>query len=345
MYFKSEGPPKMLLKYLKFVPAVCFMLPLAAFAADAERSILDDNDAIITFAYENDIFAGDDSNYTNGVRASYFSPEGPIPQFLQTSSRLVPFFPQHGHSRWGFAIGQSMYTPDNITLKNPPKDDQPYAGWLYGTAALITDADDVLDTFQITVGMVGPASGAEHTQKTIHKWIDSPRPQGWDYQLDNEPGLILTYQRKWRNLYQLTPFGLGFDLSPSIGGNLGNVFTDASVGVEARIGYDLPSDYGPPLVHPNLSGSDFFQPSGNFGWYLFAGLEGRAVGRNIFLDGNTFHDSRHVDKEPFVGGAQAGIAFTFPRARVAYTQVVRTDEFDTQRTTTQYGAVTVSIRF
>lgn len=26
--------------------------------------------------------------------------------------------------------------------------------------------------------------------------------------------------------------------------------------------------------------------------------EGRAVARNIFLDGNTFQDSRSVDKEP-----------------------------------------------
>ncbi len=333
-----------------FTAFLCLIFPTVAIADfdlnDSYRSMLDDDDAIVTFGYENDIFAGDDSNYTNGVRASYFSPEDDIPQILKSASHIVPFFPREGHSRWGLAIGQTMYTPDDITLENPPMDDQPYAGWLYGTASLITDADDVLDTFQVTFGMVGPASGAEKTQKFVHKNItDSPDPRGWDYQLNNEPGLILTYQRKWRNLYQLSPFGMGVDFSPSIGANVGNIFTDASLRFEGRIGYDLPSDYGPPLIQPNLSGSDFFMPSGKFGWYLFAGLEGRAVGRNIFLDGNTFSNSRSVDKEPLVGGAQAGIALTFPVARVAYTQVIRTDEFETQRKTTQFGAVTVSVRF
>ena len=331
--------------FLSFMVFLC--VAASAHAQEAPtRSLLDDDDAVITFAYENDIFVGDDSNYTNGVRASYFSPEGSIPQFLQTSSRIVPFFPREGHSRWGFAVGQSMYTPDDISLENPPLDDQPYAGWLYGSAALITDSDDVMDTFQITLGMVGPASGAERTQKFIHENVtNSPEPMGWDYQLDNEPGLILTYQRKWRNMYQMSPFGLGFDVSPSAGVNLGNIYTDASIGVVARVGYDLPSDYGPPLIRPNLSGSDFFTPSGGFGWYLFVGLDGTAVGRNIFLDGNTFHDSRHVEKEPFIGGAQAGIAFTLPKARIAYTHVLRTDEFETQRKASQYGAVTVSVRF
>ena len=338
-----------ILKLTIFIAFLCAFPAHFAFAQKVDipsRSLLDDDDAVITFAYENDIFAGDDSNYTNGVRASYFSPEGDIPQFLQTASQIVPFFPREGHSRWGFAVGQSMFTPDDITLANPPTDDQPYAGWLYGSAALITDSDDIMDTFQITLGMVGPASGAERNQKFIHENItDSPEPMGWDYQLDNEPGLILTYQRKWRNMYQMSPFGLGFDLSPSAGVNVGNIYTDASIGVVARFGYDLPSDYGPPLIRPNLSGSDFFMPSGGFGWYVFGGLDGTAVGRNIFLDGNTFHDSRHVDKEPFVGGAQLGIAFTFPKARVAYTHVFRTDEFETQRKASQYGAVTVSVRF
>lgn len=304
-----------------------------------------DKDAIVTLSYENDIFAGGDNNYTNGVRISYFSPEDDVPKLLSNAAGLVPFYPDQGRSRWGFAIGQSMYSPDNITLVNPPVDDQPYAGWLYGTATLITDTGKTLDTFQVTAGVVGPASGAEGVQRFIHKMIDSPKPRGWNYQLKNEPGLVLGYQRKWRNLYQLSPTGLGFDLSPSVGANLGNVFTNAGVGMLARIGYDLPSDYGPPLIQPSLGGSDFFMPVEKFGWYVFGGLEGNAVARNIFLDGNTFTDSRSVDKKPLVGGAQLGIAFTFPTARVAYTHVFRTDEFDTQRKPNQYGALTVSFRF
>lgn len=304
-----------------------------------------DTDAIVTVAYENDIFANEDNNYTNGVRASYISPENDTPNWLESAAQILPFYPDEGHSRWSLAIGQSIYTPNDITLTNPPLDDQPYAGWLYGTAGIVTDRNDVLDTFQITVGMVGPASGAQPVQEAIHHLVDSPQPEGWKYQLHNEPGVILTYQRKWRNLYEFSPFGLGVDLSPSIGGNVGNIFTDASVGAVARFGYDLPSDYGPPLIRRNLSGSDFFVPTERLGWYIFGGVEGRAVARNIFLDGNTFSDSRSVDKKYGVGSAQAGLALTYGSYRVAYTHVIESKEFDTQKSNNQYGALTFSTRF
>lgn len=304
-----------------------------------------DKDAIISLSYENDIFGGEDNNYTNGVRVSYISPEKPVPAILRRSADLIPFYPNEARMRWGLSFGQNMYTPDDITLVNPPTDDQPYAGWLYGSATVIADTEATLDTFQVTLGVVGPAAAAENTQKFIHKLVDSPRPQGWDYQLENEPGVVLTYERKWRNMFNVSPGGLDFDLAPGAGVNLGNVYTDAGINLIARVGHDLPSDYGPPLIRPSLGGSDFFVPGQDFGWYFFGGVEGRAVARNIFLDGNTFTDSRSVDKENFVGGAQVGAAVTFSDVRLAYTHVFKTKEFETQREANQYGAVSVSFRF
>lgn len=339
--------PVLVLACLLAEPALAQQAPLNTTleTIDAPKRIWPDEDGIITIAYENDLFAGNDNNYSNGVRASYISPESKPWEALSRLANAVPFFPDNTHTRWSFALGQNIYTPNNINLPNPPLDDQPYAGWLYGSAGIIADTEKTLDTFQITAGMVGPASGAQQTQKFIHKIIDSPKPQGWEYQLHNEPGLVLTYQRKWRNLYASTPLGFGFDLSPSVGANLGNIYTDAGVGFVARFGQDLPSDYGPPLIRPSLAGSDFFIPSRRFGWYFFGGVDGNVIGRNIFLDGNTFRDSRSVDKNILVGGAQAGLALTFGGMRLAYTQVFRTDEFKTQRSANQYGALTASFRF
>lgn len=112
-----------------------------------------------------------------------------------------------------------------------------------------------------------------------------------------------------------------------------------------RFGENLPNDYGPPRIQPSLPGSAFYDPSDGFGWYIFAGIEGRAVAHNIFLDGNTFQDSRSVDKKPFVGDLQAGIAVTLWRTRVSYTHVLRTREFDGQDTTDSFGAFSASFRF
>src|SRR5256885_15874840 len=71
-----------------------------------------------------------------------------------------------------------------------------------------------------------------------------------------------------------------------------------------RIGFDLPDDYGPPRIEPGLPGTNFFEPTAAFGWYLFAGVDGRAIARNIFLDGNTWQTSRGVEKIPLVGDLQ-----------------------------------------
>jgi hypothetical protein len=112
-----------------------------------------------------------------------------------------------------------------------------------------------------------------------------------------------------------------------------------------RIGYDLPADYGPPRVRPSLPGSDFFIPQKKLGWYLFAGVEGRAVVRNIFLDGNTFVDSHSVDKKPFIGNLQTGLALIYGDVRLSYTHVFNTREFEGQQEAGEFGAVSLSYRF
>ncbi len=322
-----------------------FLLSGTAMAADDMTRHEPDTNSGITFALENDLFNGRDDGYTNGVRAAYMSPEDEMPYWLSSTVNNIPFFARDGHKRWHLEVGQSMFAPEDLTISTLQANDRPYAGWLYGSVGVISDTGSRLDNLQLTLGMVGPASGAAEAQRVVHKIVGAPIPQGWGHQLNNEPGVMLTYERKWRNMYELTPFGMGVDITPSMGGSVGNVYTHASVGAIARIGYDLPSDYGPPVIRPNLPGSDFFKPSGNVSWYFFAGVEGRAVGHNIFLDGNSFTESHSVDKNLFVGGAQAGVAITYKSTRLAYTQIFRTREFEGQPRNDQFGALTLSVRY
>jgi len=115
----------------------------------------------------------------------------------------------------------------------------------------------------------------------------------------------------------------------------------------ARIGFNLPDDFGPVRVEPSLPGSYYFEPrkEGAVGAYVFVGVDGRAVARNIFLDGNTFESSRHVDKNNFVGDLQYGAAIAWDRFRLTYTHVFRTREFTTQRGADQFGAISLSVRY
>jgi lipid A 3-O-deacylase len=66
-----------------------------------------------------------------------------------------------------------------------------------------------------------------------------------------------------------------------------------------------------------LSGTDYFDAvalDGEVGLYFFAGAQGRAVGRNIFLDGNTFRHSLSVPKKNFVADLQAGFSLVWSTA-------------------------------
>lgn len=317
---------------------------LFALPALAEELRPEDDKGIFNVVLENDIFAGRDRDYTNGIRFSWLSSEERTPLWLQSVAHILPLA-NDGNKRISIAVGQSMFAPSDITLPNLVVGDHPYAGWLYSSVGIVSDTGKTLDNVMLTLGVVGPLSHAEQTQKFVHHITDSPQPKGWDHQLENEVGAILTYERKWRSLVELSPFGVGMDMTPHAGVNLGNINTDASVGATFRVGYDLPADYGPPRIRPSLPGSDFFIPTQELGGYLFTTIGERAVARNIFLDGNTFENSPRVNKKNFVSTLQVGAAMTYGDTRLSYTQVFMTKEYTTQEKGSQFCVVTLSCRF
>ncbi len=308
------------------------------------KKIAEDDKGIFNFILENDLFTGTDLGYTNGVRISYISPETNMPDFIKKASSYLPL-QNEGKKRISIAAGQSMYTPSDITKSEFTQNDFLYAGWLYGSLGIVSDTGQVFDNIVLTLGMVGPSSKAQQSQEYIHHVIGSPQPQGWDHQLKDELGINFAYERKWRKLFEAEAFGTGVDVMPHIGANLGNISTNASVGATFRLGYDLPSDYGPPRIRPSLPGSDFFIPSKKISGYLFSVVEMRAVGRNIFLDGNTFQNSPHLNKRNMIGSLQIGSSLTYKDSRLSYTHAYITKEFKGQKNGSQFGAITFSYRF
>ena len=135
------------------------------------------------------------------------------------------------------------------------------------------------------------------------------------------------------------------DVTPRDGIALGNVFTYAGAGAALRIGQNLDLDFGPPFIRPSLPGGTLVKRRDEWGWYLFAGVEGRAVARNIFLDGNTFADSPSVDKRPFIGDLQFGATGMMGPFRLSFTQIMRTEEFYGQQGGDHFGSVSLTYLF
>jgi hypothetical protein len=293
-----------------------------------------------------------DRNFTNGIRLNWISEPRSTPEWGRRLAALVPMFPDGGTPRVGYAFGQNMYTPENIRTRELIANDRPYSGWTYVAGAITSSREDGdsarLDTLEVNLGVIGPQSYAAETQREYHRLIGAPLPQGWNNQLRNEPGIVLFYERKWRNVArsQILP-GVEGDFSPHVGASLGNVFTYAGTGLTLRIGHNLGFDYGPPRIRPGLAGSMHFDApdSDPFAFYAFVGTEGRAVARDITLDGNTFARSHSVDRRPLVGDVQTGVALVYMPVRFTFTYVLRTREFETQRTPDRFGAFSLSVKF
>jgi len=336
-----------------------FGLALAALtAAFPGLAAADDRPAeekgVLSFVGENDsLSSGADRNYTSGVKLAYVSPSAGVPEWLHGAGGFTRALSGAEPSFWGMAIGQSIFTPENIAANPAPPTEHPYAGWLYVQLMVAAEEDTpagiapgYLDTYELEFGVVGPMAGGEEAQRGIHQILDAPDPQGWDSQLENEFAFAVSFERRWRALRiysDLVPGGIEADLTPNAGVTLGTLRTEARAGLTARIGYNIDSDYGPPRVRPSLSGVEHF--GGGFSWSIFAGIQGRAVARNLFLDGNTFVDSPSVERNPLVGEAQLGASVSAGDWRLAYTYVMRTEEFETQTAKQDFGALALSWRF
>lgn len=310
-----------------------------------------------TFYFENDLFNGTDSNYTNGVKYSVISPdlspnapEGRLPRKVLEYIHRIPFIkespPELTH-KVEFSFGQNMYTPTDTSRSDLIKDDRPYAGWLYISTSYHRKYDaegsvGFMDTVEVQLGVIGPASLAEDSQRIVHKWREIPVPRGWDHQLKNEPGVAAIFERKWL-FHTAEPKTLGMDAITHAGGALGNVYTYINAGLEIRMGWNLPEDFGVSLIRP--AGSTRLSIGKDFALFGFGAVNGRLVVRDIFLDGNTFRDSHRVDKEPFVADLAAGLAVQFRNLMLTYTEVLRTKEFRGEGTDHSFGAIAVSFSY
>jgi lipid A 3-O-deacylase len=305
--------------------------------------------SIVTLVIENDsIGGGTDNNYTSGVALHFIDREAKFPNIAHKIDQLIPSFSINQTSNIYYTVGQNIYTPKNTASSTVSPLDRPWAGLLYGSLGMVTLTDNHSDEVEATLGVVGPASLAEHTQKFVHKYItDSDEPKGWDHQLKNEPVFSLAWQRSWPRFVTGNIDHLYWSVKPHAGMTIGNLRSYVATGASISI---RPSDDkwqdNPIRIRPTMPGTGLFETYNNdLNWNLFGGVEARAVANDIFLDGNTFATSDSVDKKPIVADASVGISFTVFETRLSYTTVYRTKEFDTQEDPEIFGAISLGAKF
>jgi lipid A 3-O-deacylase len=320
-------------------PLIALTLATACGAAHAsEETSQGEAGTYVSVTVDNDFFAGYDQHYTNGIQVAFSADRMALPKAL----RLLPPLSWSADPHITFAFGQRIYTPIDTDRVQPDPRDRPYGGWAYALADVRVRTGNVVDSVQLSLGVIGPLSLARQTQNTYHKLIGADESKGWDSQIGNAPALLLGYERMWPALQRARYGGFTVDVTPRVGATVGNVYTYANAGAVVRFGQNLPDDF--PVTNISLGPPrDGFRPTGSgAGWYVWAGTEARLVGWNAFLDGNLFSNGPSVNREPFGYDVQIGAAVLWKKARVGFTFVSRGKEFETQAGRDKFGQLTVS---
>lgn len=275
-----------------------------------------------------------DRHYTHGTKLLFVTQPGW--QWLDDFSKWDFGGDESVDKAAGLFLGQNIYTPDNIGYS--PQDnpgDMTYAGWLYGGLFAQRATKDILDHIELSIGVIGPSSLAEHSQKKIHEWLDGTRPAGWDTQLDDEPAIDFTYMRQNRltgGIFVPTEYT---DFIAEYGFTAGSVNRFAQAGMTFRCGFNLGDTFGPdrfamPAGISKLRNTDH---SG----FIFARLSGRAVEYNRFLTG--------LNHEPLMGELQVGVVYRKSCFEIGYSQTFFTRQFEHQNGTDSFGALTLTCTF
>ncbi|RDX38143.1 lipid A deacylase LpxR family protein [Kangiella sp. HD9-110m-PIT-SAG07] len=303
-----------------------------------------------TLTMENDLFAGKDGGYTNGIGFSWGY--GPYDDYADTSSPdwLIGvsdfLFIDRDDPREkavSFSIFQGMQTPEDIESEAIVENDLPYAGLLGWRGTLYAWDNSIADQFSVIVGMVGPASLAEDTQKVVHRITGSDEPRGWDNQLHNELVFSVNGQRSWR-FDMSNGEGVEMDFLTFASASMGTYNSEVATSAMVRFGSGLAETFPAVSILPGRdinplagSGSDHF--------YMFLGGQARYVFNDIFVDGNTFRDSHSVTlkHEGFI--VSAGAVWNWEQWGMLFSVAETSSTFEERDGKSRFGSLSFSYRF
>jgi len=332
-----------------------------------------------SFTFENDLFFQTDRYYTDGAQLTIkrrdVDPSGRVAGWASAACKAFGCPSEHVEFvRHKF--GQLMYTPVHITVAEPQPFDRPWAGMLYYTREYeyVSDKRDSRTTISGTIGIIGPGSLAEQTQKWIHRTFTGAPPGGWDNQIGGELGLMALVERRraipW--LSTSNTEGVQLNSTRSVRAAVGNIMTFVGVGATLTVGKDLDAanerndiSVKARLPPQKVPGVESVQPQTAvsrtcvFSWLecsAYVSAEVRWMIHNVFLNGTMFRSGPSVDSKPLVADATIGVRLDFPRTRnqctgpwyVSFAATRRSPEFSGRRGSASpqsFGALTVGTEF
>lgn len=321
---------------------------LGGCATTDDQGVKRDEALFLTVA--NDIFTGSDNNFSSGVGLSYqtdrrsqYGEDSALDAWFRFWSFLPGFDPDGDESYATWTLGQEIFTPNNIETPTPPLNDQPYAGVLFLDSTLYSRRANIAHAWNLRLGIVGPSSLAEQSQREAHELIGSAEPLGWDTQLPDEPILNLDYTVAAEWLEGGLVGDCSWRLVPLAGASAGTYFTGVSTGAYLEAGWNLPQTVGLLSIRRGMDAlAAKPQPDTTWSLSFFIGGGAFGVAHYLPLDGTVFRESRSVRSEPLVEFLSTGITWRTRWCTLAFLLTEFGTTFETERQSTEYGTLTLS---
>lgn len=300
--------------------------------------------ASLSFSIDNDLFLGLDKHYTNGLRLAYLSDTqtGTASQCgLYAIFCHLPGLSGNQHQAWSVAVQQMMITPKDIRQTEQNFDDLPYVGFTHLDVGVYGWNEKRLTGYGLRLGVVGDLSGAEASQKFIHKFIGSKQPKGWKHQLGNDviAGLyafqslqLIDYQTA--NQYRTTLHYLyGIDAN----NYLGAVRTGALV----QWGRKLHPMFIPDFTGLSTGGAMIgaYDNSSRTSWSLFGGLFGEYDAYSYLVD--RAPSTYQLDEKRWVANVIIGTGHRWHRLHAFFTLRTGTSLLENRHVDLTFGNVTL----
>ncbi|HTB52907.1 MAG TPA: lipid A deacylase LpxR family protein [Ferruginibacter sp.] len=241
-----------------------------------------------------------------------------------------------------FKVGQQIYNPYHGDVYVKSMQDRPFAGYLFAQAGInkFYQNESVLK-LSGQLGILGPGSGAEEVQESYHQWLNFYTPAGWQYQIQNSPGvqLDLFYSKK------ICPSATGeqIDLNGFTDVQAGTIHTSATVGFLSRFSViDLL-----PIFNSNVYGASVGKNSAKeTEAYFYISPRVNYTLYDATIQGSMFDNNSPVvfGVVPFRFNVETGVRFRFNKVNLSYSVIFNSKEVDDPATKRdQYGSISLSV--
>lgn len=296
--------------------------------------------------WDNDLLTGSDKGYTNGIRASYLT----TPAEKDDSCRVclaarardkLSAMPGIGGPDSQHAlvvtITQLMITPEDIGTRSPQFNNVPYTGYLSGRVGLWSWNPEQITGYGLLLGVVGPDSYAEESQKRVHQITGSTTPNGWNNQLgtDTIAGVGATHARRFYS--GGNPAMIEQDMGWVAGLRASSFISDARVGLSWRMGSHLPINFIPDYA--GISSSIGLPGALNVpgsGWSVFAGIMGQWIPYS-YIDEKA--ENYQYDQKTVVGHAGIGAGWHTPGFQATVTLRTTSSQNKTNKDPLSFGTI------